>query len=291
MKKFSHIYVEITNVCNLSCPFCIKNKREAKYLSLLEFEHIIKSIQPFTNCIYLHVLGEPLLHPQVEDFINLTKEYGLKVKLTTNGTLIAKHIDFTASSTNIVRLNISLQSLINFDNYEQDYYLTNIFELIDKSKDNSNLYISLRLWNNKTNLSESEKLLINKVMNLINTKYHKTFDGVKIKEHVYLSVEDEFEWPSLTNEKNTEKTTCLGGKTHLGILSNGEIVLCCLDSLGDTRIGNIFEDNFETILNSDYFKMIRNNLANKNYHFELCEKCTYRNRFLKKGDLMNETES
>lgn len=291
MKKFNHIYVEITNVCNLSCPFCIQNKREAKFLNKLEFEHIIKNIKPFTNCIYLHVLGEPLLHPSFTDFVMIADQYGMKVKLTTNGVLLDNYVDFISHSENIIRLNISLQSLINFDAAEQDKYLVNIIDLINKSKDNPNLYISLRLWNNKKELTQKEKDLINKIMDIINHNYSDTFDGVKVKDHVYLSVEDEFIWPSLDNLANEEKSVCLGGKTHLGILSNGNVVLCCLDSLGDTKIGNIFENSFEDIINNEVFKTIRDNLANKKYYFELCKKCTYRNRFLKKGDLMDEAES
>ena len=163
--------------------------------------------------------------------------------------------------------------------------------MLDKSKDNPNLYISLRLWNNKKELNKKETDLINKIMSIIKQNYSDTFDGIKVKEHVYLSVEDEFTWPSLDNLINEEKTVCLGGKTHLGILSNGNVILCCLDSLGDTTIGNVFENSFEDIINSEVFKKIRDNLANKKYYFELCKKCTYRNRFLKKGDLINETES
>ncbi len=86
--RFKKIYVEITNICNLRCSFCSIDNREYKELSLEEFENILKKIKPYTNTIYLHVKGEPLLHSKLDSILKLTKEYNFNVKITTNGTLL-----------------------------------------------------------------------------------------------------------------------------------------------------------------------------------------------------------
>ena len=70
MKKFKKIYIEITNNCNLNCSFCIKNKRKNKFMSKKDFDIILTKIKPYTNYIYFHILGEPLLHPNINEFIN-----------------------------------------------------------------------------------------------------------------------------------------------------------------------------------------------------------------------------
>ena len=63
--RFKRIYIEITNICNLQCPFCPPHNRENKYMTFEEFKTILDKIKPYTKHIYLHVKGEPLLHIRV----------------------------------------------------------------------------------------------------------------------------------------------------------------------------------------------------------------------------------
>ena len=42
---YKKVYIEITNTCNLSCDFCIKNKRNNKFMSINEFEIILKKLE------------------------------------------------------------------------------------------------------------------------------------------------------------------------------------------------------------------------------------------------------
>ena len=105
MKKFKKIYIEITNACNLNCNFCIKNKRKIKNISKDEFLLILKKIKPYTNYLYFHILGEPLLHDNINEFIDIASK-NFKINITTNGYLIDK----IKNNQNIRQLNISLHS-------------------------------------------------------------------------------------------------------------------------------------------------------------------------------------
>lgn len=67
MKKLKKIYIEITNICNLNCSFCSKNSRKKENMTLEEFKQILEKIKHRTESIYLHVTGEPLLHPNFEE--------------------------------------------------------------------------------------------------------------------------------------------------------------------------------------------------------------------------------
>ena len=64
-KPYKKAYLEITNVCNLSCAFCPKTSREPRFVSVEEFAALIEQVQPLTDYVYLHLMGEPLLHPQL----------------------------------------------------------------------------------------------------------------------------------------------------------------------------------------------------------------------------------
>ena len=76
MKKFKNIYIEITRACNLKCAFCPSKDYSSKdFITFKNFKHIIDEVKEYTDGIYLHVLGEPLLHQDVFKFINYASKY------------------------------------------------------------------------------------------------------------------------------------------------------------------------------------------------------------------------
>ena len=107
--QFKRIYVEITNTCNLSCSFCIQNQRKPRRMSVAQFSHVIREIKPYTGHVYLHVLGEPLSHPDLKTFLQICDEQGMQVNLTTNGTLLKACRDVLINSR-LRQVNVSLHS-------------------------------------------------------------------------------------------------------------------------------------------------------------------------------------
>ena len=64
-------YVEITNVCNLHCAFCPGTRRPARFMAPEEFRTAARRLRPHVSYLYLHVMGEPLLHPQLGELLEL----------------------------------------------------------------------------------------------------------------------------------------------------------------------------------------------------------------------------
>lgn len=263
--RFKKVYIEITNGCNLNCSFCIGNNREVKFMSFEEFKTILKKIKPYTNYLYFHILGEPLLHPNINEFIDFACSNGFNVNITTNGYLI-NNIKY---NKNIRQINISLHSFDIRYGISLEQYLSRIFDVISIM---NNTYFSLRLWVNNKYCSQ--------IFNYINSKYnvnidHFNFDKFKICKNVFMSQSDEFLWPSLSNKYYNEKGRCYGLIHHIGILSDGTIVPCCLDSSGTVSLGNIFSDNLEDALNNDRVIKIIDGFK-KNYKCEeLCRHCNF----------------
>lgn len=65
---FKKAYVEITNICNLSCNFCHGTKRTPHRLTAAEFNYIMQRLKGHTEYVYLHILGEPL-NGEILDFL------------------------------------------------------------------------------------------------------------------------------------------------------------------------------------------------------------------------------
>ena len=258
---FKKVYIEITNSCNLNCKFCIHTKEQKRFIKLEDFKIILNKLKGKTKYLYFHILGEPLLHPKINEFIAVAKKEGFFVNITTNGYLI-KNL-----KEEVRQINISLHSYHKDNNKTIEEYMDDIFSVVDKFK---NTYISYRFWaNNKES---------NNILNLINKHYNtniKKIENDKIKDKVFISTFKEFIWPDLNNNYYNQEGTCYALKDHIGILSNGNIVPCCLDTKGDIRLGNIFEDDLEDILNSDRVIKIRDGFNCNKKVEELCKHCSF----------------
>lgn len=90
LRTFKKVYIEITSVCNLACSFCPPTARAKGLIKVEQFNKILDEIRPHTKYIYLHVKGEPLLHPRIDQLLDAAHAKGFKVNITTNGTLIKK---------------------------------------------------------------------------------------------------------------------------------------------------------------------------------------------------------
>ena len=261
---FNRIYIEITNICNLNCDFCPSSKRIKKYMTTEEFERVILKIKDYTNHIYLHVKGEPLMHNDLDNILKIANKYNLNINITTNGRLLNDKLDII-NSNKIRQLNISLHSFNNLDE------INNLLYTIDKV---NNSYISLRLWNNKDNSKIYELLESH-----YNTKIDITNNRFKFNNNVYLHIDKLFNWPDINKDILTNYGTCKGAKSQLAILVDGTVVPCCLDNDGIINLGNIFESDLKDIINNDRYKNMINGFNNNKLIEDLCKKCGYRNRF------------
>ena len=75
MKRFRKIYVEISNKCNLSCAFCPGTRRGSLAMSEERFAWLLPRLRPYTDYLYFHILGEPLCHPKLGRFLELSQVY------------------------------------------------------------------------------------------------------------------------------------------------------------------------------------------------------------------------
>lgn len=290
MKRFSKVYLEITNVCNLSCDFCPKTKRAPVFISGEIFANILDQIKPFTSHIYLHVKGEPLLHPELDNLLSISQEKGFQVNITTNGTLIRQNHDMLLSKPAVRQINFSLHSFDGNDVCQsREEYIDDILHFAKEVQNNSRIIVSLRLWNLSENPVDAITLRRN---DETLTSIEKAFDlsyrmedevlparGIKLAERVYLNQAQLFEWPDLEAREYPGKAFCYGLRNQAAILVDGTVVPCCLDGEGVIDLGNIHTTPFSDIIDSPRARAIFDGFSRKEAVEELCKKCGYRQRF------------
>ncbi len=276
---FKKIYIETTNHCNINCSFCKTNVREKLFLPLNDFNIILNRIKGYTEYIYLHVLGEPLLNTNIDKYIMSAKNESIKVNITTNGTLLKERTKVLLGSGNIHQINISLHC-----EYESimssDEYFENIIEFIKPASEK--IYINLRLWDeNNISISEKNKSIINYLIKALDSdipfaedKYTRN-KAIRLKKNIFLHLDKKFIWPSIDGDEIFFHGLCYALKDQIAILCDGTVVPCCLDGDGALALGNIFENKLDYILNSERAINIKKNFQNKKIIEKYCRTCGF----------------
>ena len=267
MRRLKKAYVEITNVCNKSCSFCHGTKRPPRQMSDVEYERVLCELQGVTEYIYLHVLGEPLCHPQINQFIKKASQKGFKVTVTTNGTLLTDEL----LDSGVYKLQISLHSFEE-DEGKNDY-LDKIIAF-SRLASEKGILVSLRLWNLTADVSNvlTEKTLERAFPKPWREGRDKSFT---LAPNIFLHYAKRFEWPDTNAVDNGDSLFCYGLRDQIGILVDGTVVPCCLDAEGDIPLGNVYKESISDILNSPRSTAIYNRFSNRRAVEELCRKCKY----------------
>ena len=274
---YKRIYIEITNICNLNCAFCPKNKREKKYMSVNDFKHIINEIKDETKHIYLHVMGEPLLHPEFDDILESINNTNIEVNLTTNGIFLDKQINIINNSKQIRKVAVSVQALEESNVTDYKETLINILNTLDNIRDD--IILEYRFWNHNKTIKAKD--MTNIILEHYNTKKHyptsltdnKYHNKIKLKHNTYIMYGETFTWPINSNVEH--QGHCQALKNQLAILVDGSVVPCCLDNEGKMVLGNIFESSLEEIKNSKFYNELLTNFRNNKRITQLCKQCSF----------------
>lgn len=278
--KYKKIYIEITNSCNFDCSFCYKSKRPKRALTVAEFRFIAEKVKPFTNYLYLHVMGEPLLHPHFEEILQIASEFDFQVNITTNGSLIPKQ-QAVLLKYPPRQINISLHDLEeNIPTEDIPAFIANMISFADSIADTT--YINLRLWNRiddtMSDFNQRCIQLLGEQLQLDASVFSKEkyLEGIHLRKHIYLQSADRFDWPDNHATPSNKPKTCYALKDHIAILSDGSIVPCCIDADAQLLLGNIFTDDLHTVLKSEKALRIKEGFAKKIAVEEFCRKCGFR---------------
>ena len=273
---YAKAYVEITNCCNLRCSFCHGHSRPARQLSQEEFAHILQQLQGKTKYIYYHLMGEPLLHPLLPKFLDMAAQQGFRSILTTNGTLLARQGEALLEHP-LHKVNISVHSFEDKTGEECRLYLQQLSRFAQAAAEKKVL-INFRLWN-KGYDAENTRLALEIFHSFFPEPWQENPRGYRLGEQVYLQWGERFDWPDAQAEILSQRVFCYGLKDQFGILSDGTVVPCCLDSDGVIALGNVFREDLSDILASPRAQAMVKGFQCRKPTEDLCRRCGYATRF------------
>lgn len=272
-------YIEITNRCNLRCSFCPGTKRAPRTMTPAEFDLVLERLTGQVEYVYLHVMGEPLSHPQLAELLSLAAARERKVCITTNGTLLARQTETLLAAPTLHKVSVSLHSFEGNDGAQEceREYLDAVWAFADRAATRG-VIVALRLWNEggaETRNGVIEAFLHEKCPGEWPEPRGGSFH---LRDNLYLERAKKFDWPDLNaQERGTQ--FCYGLRDQLGVLADGTAVPCCLDHEGDIALGNLFTQPLAEILQSERAYALREGFSRRRPSEELCRRCGFAARF------------
>ena len=286
--RFRRIHVEVTNLCNLRCPFCVETPQPKGTMAAAAFARVAAQLQPLTDEVVLHVLGEPLTHPDLAGILAAAGEVALPVHAVTNGVLLDDTRTGLLLLPVVRQVSISLHSAASvLAATDLETYLEGVVRFCTRAaRERPDLYVNLRLWH-----GDGPRVQIGHPRLAARLSAHYGQDltraatdvrrrkNMPLRGRHYLHFDTRFEWPRMDLPEGTAEGTCYGLTSHFGILVDGTAVPCCLDAAGIMALGNVFRTPVSEILAGERARTIRDGFRAGRREEPLCRRCTYSERF------------
>lgn len=268
-KMIDRCYIEITNTCNLDCHFCPKHQRKRRQLSAEEFDLLTDKVRGKVCFLYFHLMGEPLLHPLLPQFITMAREKGFKTVLTSNGTLLHRAMNLLDTLPHKVQL--SLHSHESNARGELSSYMEEVMNFAPQAAAKGTCVV-LRLWN-QGGMDKENELVMDYIAEYVPRPWKERPDGFRLCDNLYLEFDRKFEWPSANASSAKREVFCKALLKQIGVLSDGSLVPCCLDHNGDVVLGNLFHQSLEEILSSPRAQAMIEGFQHHTATEALCQNC------------------
>jgi len=289
----AHVHIETTNICNFKCVYCPQSVPDEHFKIIgrgkMEFEVYKSIIDKLLNSFHIERVvltrdGEPLVHPELEEFIGYTNHKGVKTTIGSNGSLITKD-----RAERLIRNGLSI--------VKGDFCYDN--EKYEKLRVGARYEKSLNGYRNILMAAKEKKSDFRLVLVDLNT-YDLT-DPMAIEESL-MQLRSLFvgfdPWLSIGvavmhnalgesrktlstsfkkfKDKKTKYNLCHHPWLEMVIDYRGNVVACCRDLRSEYQVGNILEvENIKSeIWNGEKIRYLRKQLKHKHPEkIDICHKC------------------
>ena len=262
------VYFHITQRCNLKCEYCYnrENLNKQEELSTAEVEKVLGILQNLGVRTIILTGGEALLRGDIIQIAQWIKEKGFRLEVLTNGTMLNDRRKILELADSLI---ISIDTFENRQNLRKGLNIEKLVETLKKVEYPFRKKIYLRSvvsckdmesWKCVEDFSEKEGYTFLKSIYMPNSKEEIKF----VPEIEKLGV-----------QKNKDITTnlsneiCGAGYAEIALDSNGDIYPCQMLVKKEWKLGNIFENKWE----SSIIKIFKNRNLND---IPICKECEYK---------------
>lgn len=296
--KITYAYLETTNYCNLDCSFCNRKEVVSKliHMPLSKWTNMLEKIKhhPIEEC-KLMGMGEPMLHPQFDQVTAEFKRFFPKSKVivATNcqyniseGSKMRSRLEGAMKNIDILYLSIDGYE----DSYERDRAPAKWEKLIKfledfQSLDRGGCQVVINYVVNKQNIFDIPKInAFQDEYNLDDFRLNIAQDwseesSISDNSNTWGYSQDQLDY--LKGYKDYIKgkspwtwSDCFWPQKGLYTTVDGSVKVCCLNT-GAKSIGNIFEEDIDSIRSKPEFVKIKNGCSSNNPE-DHCKNCSYK---------------
>ncbi len=152
----ANVQIAITNKCNFNCKMCQRFDLKVRLgdMTVADFKKVIKHLGTAKN-IVLTGWGEPLLHPNLIEMIQLCKEKDCDVRFTSNGNLLTAEMGQKLIDAGLNAITFSVDAVKSSDDefghpiQEQLNNIRNFVRLVKNQKASVEIYFQSTYHKNK----------------------------------------------------------------------------------------------------------------------------------------------
>jgi radical SAM protein with 4Fe4S-binding SPASM domain len=275
--------IEATNACMMDCEMCPRREmtRPVGNMDSGLFRKIVDEAKEYSEWIWLHLLGDPLLHPQIEQLIKYANIKGIKTRISTNPNCLTERKSRAIIEAGLDLIHISVDGIDN-ETYKSvrgknaDYgqAMVNIERLIqlrnDTVKHRPIIRIAIiRMKKTANYIDEFKRIWSDKGVDDIIVTDYITWDG-----SVQRIVNEAGDTNLSSEYRDSSKRTCFLPWLSVEILWDGRVVPCCFDSDGKNVLGDMNNESLESIWNNQSMLALRKQHITFNYQANyLCASC------------------
>jgi radical SAM protein with 4Fe4S-binding SPASM domain len=156
-------------------------------------------------------------------------------------------------------------------------YLAQVADFADQAAA-AGVIVSLRLWNRGYDAGRND-FAVEYLHSRFSDPWEANSRGFRLRDRLFLEWGDRFQWPDKNAPDMGGEVFCYGMKDQFGILCDGTVVPCCLDSDGVIALGNVFTQELGEILASPRVKAMTEGFSCRKATEDLCRRCGYARRF------------
>lgn len=299
LEKPFTLIIEPTNACNFRCIQCFQSIADETYftrnkmkMSMDCFSRAIDQMKswggPKLKVLKLSLYGEPLINPDFCEMVKMAKSGDIaeRIETTTNASLLREDVCRKLVDFGLDYMRVSIYSVIQ----QKHYRITNSEIEINAIRDNLMMlkrikqqfkrnipFIAVKMLNT---YSEEDDLFIETYKDVADEVYldkpHNwiSYNGKVFIDDLYGSERDHAMADVTANR--TDRIACTLPFFTLAVRSNGDVSPCCIDWIGGTNIGNVFEQTLKDIWHGDrIFEFRKMQLENRKDENESCRHCEF----------------
>lgn len=283
---------EPTTSCNLRCPECPSGLRSfTRPTGMLQeqlFRKVIDQVAPTLSYLTFYFQGEPFLHPQFLDMVKYASQKGIYTATSTNAHYLKDEVAKATVQSSLDRLIISIDgtSQDTYQNYRVGGSLDKVLEGTQnilrwkkelKSKTPHVIFQFLVVKPNEHQIPEvyalAEKLgvddVVLKTAQIYDYKQGSPLIPTQDRYSRYRKMDD-----GSYALKNKLLNECWKMWHSCVVTWDGKVVPCCFDKDAHFVLGDLNENTFEEIWNSDKYNAFRASLLRSRSEIEICKNCT-----------------